>query len=69
MQKVGLIITIAFNILGFISLAMFNYFQLDKRVVELKGKIELVQVEMELHVEKTINKLKEELRKDNIVLK
>lgn len=69
MQKTGIIITIAFQILGLISLAMFNYFQLDKRVVELKGNIKLVQVEMELHVEKTINKLKDALRKDNIVLK
>ena len=69
MQKTGIIITIAFQILGFISLGMFNFSQLDKRVVELKGNIKLVQSQMELHVEKTINKLKDQLRKDNIVLK
>ncbi len=69
MQKTGIIITIAFQILGFVSLAMFNFSQLDKRVVELKGNIKLVQSQMELHVEKTINKLKDQLRKDNIVLK
>lgn len=62
-------LSIVFNLLGFISLAMLNYFQLDKRVVELKGKIELAQVQMELHVEKQINALKDKLKKDNIVLK
>lgn len=53
-------------ICGFILSGVVTHFQLDKRVIEIKGLIDLNSTKMELHVEKEINKLKEKLKSSNI---
>ena len=57
------------TILGFVILGVVNHFQLKFKVIELESALKVSTVEMKLHIVKEINKLKTELKKENIAFR
>lgn len=62
-------ITIVFNLIGFLGLALFSYYQLESKVNKIESMVEIYDIRMRLHIVTEINKLKKELKRDNLVFR